>query len=132
MKLMLGQVHTKGFARHEVLTLGVVEDCTLERFIVGSFVVTGTMVGRRLADSIWLPKWQVAAGDTVYVHTGKGRNHREPREDGRCVHHIYMDRPQPIWGSKRRRAVLLEIGTAGMLDPHDEDPAMTGLWNKLS
>ena len=132
MKLLLGQVHSKGFAKHEVLTLGVVEDCTLAMFIVGSFVVTGKKVGRRLADSIWLPKWQVAGGDTVHVHTGKGRNRREPKEDGRCVHHIYMKRLQPIWGSKRRRAVLLEIATAGMLDPHDQDATMAGVWDKLS
>ena len=61
MKLLLGQVHSGGFARHEVLTIGVLEDCTLAMFIVGSFVVTGTMVGRRLADSIWLPNGRLLA-----------------------------------------------------------------------
>ena len=133
MKLLLGQVHGKGTARHEVLTLGVIEDCTLAMYIVGSFVATGTKVGQRLQDSIWLPKWQVAGGDTVHVHTGKGRNHREPSEDRRrIVHHIYMNRSRPIWGSKRRRAVLLAISTAGMLDPNVEAAAMAGLWDKLS
>jgi len=132
MKLLLGQVHSQGSASHEVLTLGVIEDCNLARFIVGSFVVTRKKVGRRLAGSIWLPNWQVVGGDTVHVHTGNGRNRRESREGGRRVHHIYMKRLQPIWGSKRRRAVLLEIATAGMLDPHDPDATMAGLWDKLS
>jgi hypothetical protein len=29
MKLLLGQVHNQGIVTHEVLTLGVIEDCTL-------------------------------------------------------------------------------------------------------
>ena len=132
MKLLLGQVHNKGSAKQEVLTLGVIEDYSLGTFIAGSFVATGPRVGRRLADSIWLPKWQVAGGDTVHVHTGKGQNRREPDKDGkRTLHHIYMNRLRPLWKGTRRRAVLIEISSAGVLNPQKNDDAMDSVWGKL-
>jgi hypothetical protein len=43
-----------------------------------------------------------------------------------------MGRARPIWGSKRRCAVLLEIATVGMLDPRDQDTARRSVLGNLS
>ena len=129
MDLLLGQVSNAGLVNAEIITLGATEDLWLGQFILASLVTARGKLRRGLRRAYWLPGIDLKAKDTVVVHSGRGKNTREPTEDGRTRHHIYLNQRTALWGSKRRRAVLLRVSEAQGLKYHPTDPVPYSLAN---
>jgi len=97
MDLLLGQVANAGLVKAELITVGATEDLWLDQFILASLVTARGKLRRDLRRAHWLPGIGLNAKDTVVVHSGRGKNSREPTEDGRTRHHIYLNQRTALW-----------------------------------
>lgn len=112
MTLKIRAVREKGDLNKEriVLTADANED-------IGQYVLFSTKstsdneVSSRVRRTLWLPDYQVAAGDLVVIYTKKSAQQikEKKNDDDTKTVFIYWGQSEPVWNLGDDSAVLLKI-----------------------
>ncbi|NVZ52817.1 hypothetical protein HX792_20900 [Pseudomonas sp. B6002] len=111
MKLIIDSIHGHGDASEERVLMTVVEDCTLNRYMVADTTYTSSgKLSNKHRHTYWFGTVEAKKGERVALYTKKG-SYSKSVHAGVTWHKCYWNSGSPIWNDEGDAAVLFEINT---------------------
>jgi hypothetical protein len=109
MKLKIDSIHGQGDSAEERVLMTVVDDCTLNRYLITDTTFTSSgKLSNRHRHTYWFGPIDAKKGERVALYSKSGTYAKTVRS-GVTWHNHYWNSGSPIWNDEGDAAVLFEI-----------------------
>lgn len=108
MDVEVVSVHGHGKAPEEYVILKVLNDCSLQWYMLIDTTYSGKTISKKNRHSFWFPKKDVLAGDVIELRTKPGDNSWSTAKSNRR-HTLYWGLKTPVWNDTGDGACLLKL-----------------------